>query len=172
MRFVLPAVALSIFATSMLAAIGTARPIQAHFQWYDSVDDCEIRYEDETQYDTARITGERKWEDLKGSDNCVNIAPDNNDTSTDLVLKDVNKPGATWAGYYNWWPVAKDRIRFNEHYMNSYGSCSKAFVAIHEWGHAQRLDHSVSPNIMQPTAQNLCQLGDHDKADYREQWGD
>ncbi len=114
-------------------------------EWYDSVNgDCEIRYEESTQYDTARTTGERKWEALQGSNGCVEIAPDNSDTSTDLAVKDVNKQNVTWAGYYNWWPFVKDRIRYNEHYMDDYGDCKKAFVAMHEWGHAQRLAHSSS----------------------------
>ena len=114
-------------------------------EWYDSVNgDCEIRYEESTQYDTARTTGERKWEALQGSNGCVEIAPDNSDTSTDLAVKDVNKQNVTWAGYYNWWPFVKDRIHYNEHYMDDYGDCKKAFVAMHEWGHAQRLAHSSS----------------------------
>lgn len=171
MKFLLPTVALSIFAISVMAFIATAAPIQAHFQSYDSVNDCEIRYEEETQYDTARVAGELLWEAIMGSDNCVNIAPDNSDTSTDLVAKDVNKQNVTWAGYYNWWPVLKDRIRYNEYYMKDYGSCKKTFVAGHEWGHAQRLDHSESGNIMQDTVANRCVLGDHGKSDYREQWG-
>ena len=173
MRFLLPTVALSIFAISVMAFVATTAPIQAHFQWYDSVNgDCEIRYEEETQYDTARVAGELMWEAIKGSDNCVNIAPDNSNTSTDLVVKDVDKQNVTWAGYYNWWPAFKDRIRYNEHYMEDYGACKKTFVAGHEWGHAQRLDHSVSDNIMQAGIANQCALGDHDKSDYRQQWGD
>ena len=35
--------------------------------------------------------------------------------------------------------VATDRIRHNEHCMDDYGDCKKAFVAMHEWGHARRL---------------------------------
>ena len=172
MKLSIQTVALLIFAISLLASIGTASHIQAHFRIVDSVNDCEIRYEDKTQYDAARSPCESKWESLKGSDNCVNLAPDTSDTSdtsTDLVFKDMNKPGASWVGLYTWWPVAKDTIKFNEHWMNQYtSSCRKAFVGIHESGHAQRLAHSYSHNIMEDTVQTRCSLGDHDKADYRE----
>ena len=95
MKLSLQTVALLVFATSLLASIGTASPIQAHFRIVDSVNDCEIRYQDKTQYDAAGSPCESKWETLKGSDNCVNLAPDTSDTSTDLVFKDVNKPGAS-----------------------------------------------------------------------------
>ena len=83
----------------------------------------------------------------------------------------MNKPGAGWAGLYNYWPVVKDTIKFNEHFMEGYGTCRKAFVGIHELGHAQRLAHSESPNIMQESVQDICVLAEHDKVDYRERWG-
>ena len=65
----------------------------------------------------------------------------------------------------------KDRIRYNEHYMDDFGDCKKAFVAMHEWGHAQRLSHSSSGNIMHSSVQNQCELGEHDEEDYRDHWG-
>ena len=46
MRLSLQTVALLVFATSLLASTGTASPIQAHFRIVDSVNDCEIRYQD------------------------------------------------------------------------------------------------------------------------------
>ena len=166
-------VALPIFSFSVAAFIDTTPAIQAYYQWYDSVNgDCETRYEESTQYDTARTTGERKWEALQGGNGCVEIAPGNSDTSTDLAVNDVNKQNVTWAGYYNCWPFVKDRIRYNEHYMDDYGDCKKAFVAMHEWGHAQRLAHSSSGNIMHSSVQDQCELGAHDKKDYRDHWGD
>lgn len=164
-----------MFAIAMVALVVAvaARPTQAHFQWYDSVNDCEIRYEDETKYDSERIIAESKWEALKGSDNCVNIAPDTSDTSTDLVYKDKNIENGSWIGLYTWWPVLKDSIEFNEFYMdNISGTCQKANVAMHELGHAQRLAHSYSPNIMQNANADVCVLGPHDRADYREKWDD
>ena len=101
----------------------------------------------------------------------MEIARDTADTSTDLKVKDVDKPNVTWAGYYNWWPVATDRIRYNEHYMDDYSDCKKKFVAAHEWGHAQRLAHSSSGNIMNESVQCQCALGVHDEEDYRNHWG-
>ena len=55
--------------------------------------------------------------------------------------------------------------------MDDFSDCKKEFVAAHEWGHAQRLAHSSSGNIMYASVLNQCTLGDHDKKDYREHWG-
>ena len=44
-------------------------------------------------------------------------------------------------------------------------------MAAHEWGHAQRLKHSLDDNIMHEYILNQCELGDHDEEDYREHWG-
>ena len=60
--------------------------------------------------------------------------------------------------------------------MVDYSDCKKEFVVAHEWGHAQRLDHSVDKNILHKNIlnQNIlnqCQLGAHDKEDYRGRWG-
>ena len=55
--------------------------------------------------------------------------------------------------------------------MEGYGTCRKAFVGIHGLGHAQRLAHSESPNIMQESVQDICVLAEHDTVDYRERWG-
>ena len=66
MRYMLPMVVLSIFAFSVAAFIGTTPAIQAHYQWYYSVNGgCDIRYEESTQYDSARRAGERMWEALQ-----------------------------------------------------------------------------------------------------------
>ena len=46
MKLSLQTVALLVFATSLLASTGTASPIPAHFRIVDSVNDCEICYED------------------------------------------------------------------------------------------------------------------------------
>lgn len=64
--------------------------IQAHFLGYDSVDDCEIRWEEESRYDTERRTAQNLWEALKGNDDCVDLAPDTFYTNTNLESLDVN----------------------------------------------------------------------------------
>ena len=173
MKFLLPVFSLSVFAIAIVATVATVEPTQAHFLWYDSVNDCEIRYDDRTKYDTARRTGERLWEDLKGSDDCVNVAPADANNSADVRLKDVNKPGAHWAGLYQWWPIAVDSIKFNESVMDSYqNDCVEANVAAHELGHAHRLAHSYINNVMHDHVHGRCTLGTHDEDDYTEKWGD
>ena len=69
-----------------------ASAVEAHFIGADSVDGCEIRWEDETKYDTERVAAQNAWENLKGSDNCVDLEPDVWNTVADLQWKDVDKP--------------------------------------------------------------------------------
>ena len=50
--------------------------VEAHFLGYDSVDDCEIRWDDHTKYDRERRAAQRAWEALKADDDCVDLEPD------------------------------------------------------------------------------------------------
>lgn len=42
----------------------TASIVEAHSSGRSSVDDCEIRWEESTKYDTARIAAQDAWEAL------------------------------------------------------------------------------------------------------------
>ena len=164
----------------MMAAIAAltwlvASAVEAHFIGADSVDGCEIRWEDETKYDTERVAAQNAWENLKGSDNCVDLEPDVWNTVADLQWKDVDKPNENWVGHWseNPLPAHADTIEMNSHYLDSdsYTSCKRKSVAIHELGHAHGLDHSYVPNLMDDLMSNYCTLGFHDISDYEELWG-
>lgn len=67
-------VSLSLLALAMLVWLGGVPNVaHAHELGRDSVDDCEIRWEEETRYDAARIAAHNAWEARKGSDNCVDL---------------------------------------------------------------------------------------------------
>lgn len=107
--------------------------IQAHFLGYDSVDDCEIRWEEESRYDTERRTDQNLWEALKGNDDCVDLAPDTFYTNTNLESLDVNFPDIKWHRLYD--PKSDaDAIFLNVAHMSQYISCSRKSIAIHELG--------------------------------------
>ena len=60
-------------AISVLVFVLRAGTAEVHFLGYDSVDDCEIRWEEYTQYDTERVTAHNAWEGLIGDDDCVDL---------------------------------------------------------------------------------------------------
>ena len=89
-----------LFAVSVTVLTLTAGVAYAHFLGYDSVDDCEIRWEDDTGYDTERIAAIDIWDDIKGDDDCVDIVPDTLNTVADLEWKDTYAPDVEWPGLY------------------------------------------------------------------------
>ncbi len=95
-----------MLALSLLAM--PAAPAQAHFTGTDSVDGREIRYEDYTRFDEARLWAIQSWNAL-GS---VKIAPDKWNTVTDLEFRDERRCDLDWGA---WWQARKgaDVIVFN-----------------------------------------------------------
>lgn len=168
------AISLTLFALAVLVWVGTAAATQAHFLSYNAVDDCEIRYDDYTTYDTERVWAQNKWEARQNEHDCVDIEPDTAITASDLKWENWDGHQNMWAGYYFWSPTGRDTIYLNEWWMDHFGSgsCKAKFVAMQELGHAHGLNHSYSGNVMNPTVLNQCTLGTHDKADYEEKWGD
>ena len=167
-------ISLALFALAMVVWLGVPPNVaEGHNLGHDSVDDCEIRWEDETQYDTARIAAHNAWEALKGNDNCVDLAPDTSTTVTDLQWQDWagNDPG--WGGLYFYRPVGADSIYLSEHWMDQYSTCRQKKTAMHELGHAHGIQHhGLTGNVMYITNLPLCNLGSHDIADYEDLWGE
>ena len=160
------AVAAVVTFTALCVVPETA---DAHFLDNDSVDDCEIRWEDGTVFDTERRAAQDAWEALKGDD-CVDIAPDVSSTNADLEWKDVYRPDVSWAGRYE--PeLSADDILLNDFYMRTYTPCERKAVAMHELGHAHGLDHGPNVNVMRSGGAGQCFLGVHDIADYEALWG-
>lgn len=149
----------------------TGGTVQAHLLGFSSVDGCEIRWQESTQYDSARNAAQNGWEALKGSDNCVDIEPDVWWTVNDLSWFDTNRSDVTWAGQYQYYSGAgvADKIYLNIFYMAGFSSCKKDSVAMHELGHAHGLAHSYDPNVMTTTSYP-CVIGSHDSTDYNTLW--
>lgn len=158
------AVSFSILLFALIAGI-----VEAHFLGYDSVDDCEIRWDDHTKYDTERIAAQNAWEALSGDDDCVDLEPDTWLTIEDLEWFDVNRPDLAWPGLYVPQP-GSDNVNLNTPHMDTYSSCSRKFVTMHELGHAHGLAHSFGDNVMNGEEATDCTLGPHDISDYEELW--
>lgn len=159
---------------ALVALLGVVLPgrSEAHDLGHDSVDGCEIRWEDETSWDTERQAAQSAWEALRG-DSCVDLKADAWDTVADLEWKDANRSDVTWAGLYEW-ELNADDIHLNSFYLQSYGSCMRRNVAMHELGHAHGIDHSSNSNngnVMNSYAISVCSLKPHDIADYESLWG-
>ena len=169
-RALISVLIVAVVAVAMILGTGV---VHAHFLGYDSVDDCEIRWEDETQYDTARIAAQDAWESLMGSDDCVDLEPDAWYTIADLEWLDVDLSNVIWAGLYE--PETRaDHLKMNSHYMDTYNQCGQNNVAMHELGHAHGIQHwTTNANVMRHlTAQPyICALGAHDIDDYSYLWG-
>jgi hypothetical protein len=163
--------ALATAGALALAATPTGTA-QAHDLGFDSVDGCQIRWEDETTYDTERQAAQSAWEALRG-DACVDLLPDAWDTVADLEWKNANRSDVAWAGSYEW-EVGADDIHINTFYMQGYDACTRKNVAMHELGHAHGIDHSSNSwtgNVMNQFAIPVCALKPHDISDYESLWG-
>ena len=153
----------------------SADTVQSHVLGFDSVDACEIRWDDSTRYDDEREAAQDAWEDLKGDNNCVDLEPDTWNTFADLDWRDVNYSGYMWGGYYSNLPGLTDAILMNVHILSDYTPCKRKTVAMHELGHAHGLDHNYihSDTVMYGVyLSSSCTLGAHDIEDYEELWAD
>jgi hypothetical protein len=151
----------------LMVLLVVASPVSAHFLGNDSVDGREIRWEESTAYDDARIWAIDQWDALGK----VNIAPDAWNTITDLDWGDVNYCDVTWDG--RWVPRSgADAIQLNTCYFKNYGAFTRRAVATHEQGHALGLAHSFVPNVMNSPVQNsgVNTPQSHDRQDYFALW--
>ena len=135
------------------------------------MDNCEIRWEEDSKYDTEISAANAAWEALAGSDSCVDIEPDAWNTNEDLEWSDVNRPGVSWAGRY-YQRTGADDIYLNTYYSDNYGACDRKALAMHELGHAHGIDESGIANNIMGINNGRCTLGSHDIQDYEGLWGD
>ncbi len=160
-----------VSAVVLTLTFTAATPASAHFLGNDSVDDREIRWEDETRYDDARKHAINAWDN--STLNRINIAPDAWNTITDLEWRDSNRSDVTWDGLWKA-RTGADAIYLNVHYLKNYGTTKRRGVATHELGHALGLAHSYRGQIMvnnTPDRGSLTTPQSHDKADYHTLWG-
>lgn len=162
------------FVTGIALALA-ALPALGHGTWYpNSVDcstsPCEIRYVDQTKYDSALSNAAYRWNFEPGG---VYIAPYANSGVVDVYVRDAWSSD-NWSGFYSWTP-GPDNIDFNTRVLDLsdwyYGHEAK--VALHEFGHALDFDHnglSWSESIMPQGKRSQTYLGTHDKSDFAARW--
>ena len=140
----------------------------AHYLSEDSVDGNEIRYEDSTQWDDSRTWAIARWNELPGG---VSISPDDAWVVADLQISDYSAND----GYCGFWDgnTGADDIKLNNYYYNGYSTGQRRACTLHEFGHAHRLAHSYSTQVMDPCP--VCSTyytypQSHDKSDYHAIW--
>lgn len=119
-----------------------------------SVDDGEIRWEDETKFDDARKWAATAWYNDTYNLRKTKIAPDEWDTITDLEWKDENRTDVTWVAQWRGMSGA-DSIVMNKAYLDAgkkYGTTGwRRKAAAHEMGHALGLGHKANGTLMSTT---------------------
>ncbi len=159
--------ALAVLTVGLVTVL--AVPAYAHYLLWNSVDTStnppEIRYTEDTRYDSANNYAINTWNNLPGG---VTIAPDTWYTVNDLEVRDTYST-KNWAGKLVWNPGA-DNLWYNTRLMDGYGSNKRENTALHEWGHAHGLDHSFSGQVMYQYIVGTDTLGSHDISDYNGKW--
>ncbi|MGY3205311.1 matrixin family metalloprotease [Streptomyces sp. TE5632] len=119
-----------------------------------SVDDGEIRWEDETKFDDARKWAATAWCNDQYNLKKIKIAPDAWNTVTDLEWKDETRKDVTWVAQWRG-RAGADAIVMNRAFLDDgkkYGSKSwRRKAAAHEMGHVLGLDHKANGTLMSKT---------------------
>ncbi len=152
----------AILAAMLLVSLAFVPAVSAHFLGYSAVDEMEIRYGGSTQYTTAQSHSFSTWNNLGK----VNIAPDTIWTYEDVTYSDYYDSNTDISGYYQYYSIGSDDIKFNQYWFDQFTTDEKKKTATHELGHALGLAHSYYPNIMVQGQYSLTQLGSHDISDY------
>lgn len=160
--------ALLAAVVAMLLLVGPPQAAYAHFTGRNAVDAGEIRYDDHTQWDDARLHGHAAWNALGN----VDMWPDGWWTYTDLDIQDYSENDGL-CGFYSNEPGADD-VNLNNNYFNGYSTGQRRGCMTHEFGHAYGLDHSYADQVMDscPVCTTVYTYPqDHDKADWKQLWG-
>jgi hypothetical protein len=135
----------------------------AHTLGDDSIDGSQIRWEDYTKWDSARVNAITDWNNV----GCITMAADTWTSITDLEFRDFDDSNTSTTGY--WQPrVGADRIYMNDYWMNLNTTAQKNHNMLHEVGHAVGLAHNTrSDSVMKQGRLNFNDLGAHDISDHR-----
>lgn len=163
----LPLALLALLGLTLAAALIRPHRASAHYIGCDATDGGEIRWTSTTVHVTQRDYAIAQWNALGR----ITIAPDTASTAADVTFEDVRRPDKTWAGRYVCRWILIDLIQFNRAYTDGYSDARKKNVALHELGHALRLGHSFTGQVMNPTVSTVVTPQSHDRSDYCAQWG-
>jgi hypothetical protein len=157
----------AVLSTTLMLRPQTA---SAHYIGCDSVDESpplgEVRWTSSTSLTAQRDHAINAWNGVGN----VNIAPDTASSAADVRFSDVNRSDVTWWGEYTCRPILVDTIKFNLANMGSLSDFMKRKVATHELGHALRLGHSITGNVMMQGFASVNTPQSHDIADYCARW--
>jgi len=165
--------------TVLLAAamvwFAAVSPVDAHyFLGNDSVDSGEIRYEDNTGYDTEKSHAVNSWNAYEP----IDVEPDDPWHVQDLRWNTHNDCNDTWAGL--WVPSSgSDDIYLNQCTFDNadpvYTQFQRSGTAAHELGHALGLAHNTGQSNQLMYMCSRCSgfntPQSHDVQDYHELWG-
>jgi hypothetical protein len=152
-------------AVTIAVALPGVAVAGSHFISQDSVDDGEIRYEDQSGYDGAVDAGPHRWNPLGR----VHIVRDGPCCSADLEYNDYYDSTSAPVAYYQG-RAGADLINFNTYWMGAYGAEFRRAVGVHETGHALGLgDHETaqySRIVMYYAVSDVEAPKEHDRSDY------
>ena len=162
---------LVVLALGLLGGAVAVPSAHAHYLSSDSVDGREVRYEDSSKWDDARRWSIYRWRELGR----LTIEFDTASTITDLTFGDYYADD----GRCGFWDArtGSDVIRYNDRFFNRYSDTDRRACATHELGHAVRLAHSYSTQVMDSCPVSGCNSGGvytypqaHDKNDFYGIW--
>lgn len=163
-----------VLATILAMLLAATGPASAHRFGVDSVNNGEIRYKSNTEFESARNFGVKQWNKLD------RVPIRQVQSGADLEFRDYSKCSDGLVAKYVFYSGAVDEILFNKCEMNKLDSKGKNATATHELGHALGLAHPVerksrywcTHSVMHYSFCNgyVSTPQKHDKKDYRTLW--
>ncbi|WP_158171171.1 LGFP repeat-containing protein [Rhodococcus sp. JT-3] len=125
-----------------------------------------IRYQNNSAYISQVGVAKNTW----NQEGRVILEP--NTAMFELTVKDVNRTDFVWAGLYTNVSNGTDFIEFNKPKFDVSTPQFRNLLAIHEFGHAMRMQHTCPGELMAAAPNNFTPaLQEMDLAIYHAMWG-